>query len=110
MYGGEYNDSRIYGDNPECPANPCRVVVYNVTMVSFDFRIEQYNPQTKQYEMIFKDHTAEFVGDGTSAAYYGKEYTLNFTFPDVTAIKVYGFELVEGIYFSNNSIPGHEFS
>lgn len=110
LYGGEYNDSRIYGDNPECPANPCRVVVYNVTMVSFDFRIEQYNPQTKQYEMIFKDHTAEFVGDGTSAAYYGKEYTLNFTFPDVTAIKVYGFELVEGIYFSNNSIPGHEFS
>lgn len=110
LYGGEYSDSRIYGDNPECPTNPCRVVVYNVTTVSFDFRIEQYNPQTRQYETIFNDHTAEFVGDGTSAAYYGEQYTLNFTFPDVTAIKVYGFEPVEGIYFSNNSIPGHEFS
>lgn len=110
LYDGEYNDSRIYGDDPECPTNPCRIIIYNVTTASFDFRIEQYNPKTKVYETIFNDHIAKFVGDGTSAAYYGEQYTLNFTFPDITSIKVYGFEPAEGIYFSNDSIPGHEFS
>ena len=66
--------------------------------------------------MIFLKNTAVFTGTGTEAAFYGKDYTLSFTFPDnhraypvVTDMQVSGFKKLEGKTYVNNSIPGHEF-
>ncbi len=110
LYAGEYNDYRWFGDNPNCPENPCMISVSNVTDTAFDFRIEQWDPSSNSFNVIFNKHTAVFTGDGTTAAYFGKEYTLNFTFPDVTTIEVSGFDPTEGISYMCNGIPGHEFS
>lgn len=55
------------------------------------------------------DNTAEFNNDGT-ATFHGQEYTLTFTQSDITSLYVSGFGPAEGICYSCNSIPGHEFS
>lgn len=81
LYAGEYNDSRSFGD-----------------------------PSAGTFNLIFKEHTAVFTGDGSAAVYNGKQYTLNFTFPDITTIEVSGFDAAEGISYMCNGIPGHEFS
>ncbi|CAG9709908.1 conserved hypothetical protein [Clostridium neonatale] len=67
-------------------------------------------------KMIFLKNTAVFTGTGTEAAFYGKDYTLSFTFPDnhraypvVTDMQVSGFKKLEGKTYVNNRIPGHEF-
>lgn len=110
LYEGEYYDSRIFGNDLSCPKNPCRVVIYNVAVSSFDFRIEQRNEETEEYEVVFKDHSAQFIEDGTTAVYRGEKYTLNFSFPNITSIKIDGFDMVDDVLFYNNSIPGHESS
>lgn len=61
-------------------------------------------------ERICMDNTAVFTGDGSTAAFFGQEYTLNFNFHDVTSVNVPGFRPTEGITDSGNGIPGHEFS
>lgn len=110
LYAGEYNDYRSFGDNPACPENPCRIVISGVTDTSFTFKIEQWDPSAGTFNLIFKEHTAVFTGDGSAAVYNGKQYTLNFTFPDITTIEVSGFDATEGISYMCNGIPGHEFS
>lgn len=77
---------------------------------SFDFAIWQYNSITGSNNIIFKQNTAIFTGDGSTATYFGQQYTLHFSFPDVTSIVVTGFEPTEGITYSYNGIPGHKFS
>lgn len=109
LYEGEYDDDRLYGE-ADCPDNFCRVVISNVTETSFDFRIEQYDPASGNYGQIFKDHTAEFTGSGDTAAFYGEQYTLEFTFPSEVSVRISGFAPVEGVTFCNDSIPGHGFS
>lgn len=115
LYEGVYFDNRRYGGD-ETPETVYEVHISGVTETSFDFAIYEVHDATGEQKLIFKSHTAEFTGDGTTAAYYGKEYTLQFSFPDghgslpkVTEMKVSGFSPVEGILFVNNSVPGHEF-
>ncbi|MDD3217759.1 MAG: YARHG domain-containing protein [Lachnospiraceae bacterium] len=110
LYPGDYHDIRIYGDNPERVNNYVTVVISNVTSTGFDFKITRYNTQTNNYDVIFRSHTAVFTGNGTTATYYGQQYTLNFSFPRITELTVTGFSDAEGITFANNGIPGHEFS
>lgn len=117
LYEGSYNDERVYGDNPDCPESPASLKISNITETSFDFCITQHNRNSNEEEVIFLTNTAIFTEDGTTAAFYGKQYTLYFTFPDyysalpdVVSIEVSGFEPVEGVTFSDNGIPGHEFS
>ena len=94
----------------------CEIDISNITDTSFDFTVYEVNELEETRSMIFKTHTAVFQGDGTTAVYNGKEYTLNFTFPDyhtslphVTDMEVTGFALLEGETYMNNSVPGHEF-
>ncbi|WP_411682110.1 hypothetical protein [Clostridium thailandense] len=118
LYNGTYFDDRRFGDN--VLENYCEVVISNVTNNSFDFTVYEVDVQAGKKEnrkVIFLKNTAVFTGDGTKAAFYGKDYTLNFTFPNnhnaypvVTDIKVSGFKPLEGHTYVNNGIPGHEFS
>ena len=110
LYAGEYKDSRSYGDNPNCPDNWCSIIIYNVTASSFDFFIQQYQPEKQSSVVVFNPHRAIFIDNGQRAAYYGKEYDLFFSFENITDLSVSGFETTDGCVYSNNSIPGHEFS
>ena len=94
-----------------------KVNVSNVTDTSFDFTIYYVNETEGSEEVVFRTHTAVFVGDGMEAVYDGEDYYLTFTFPDyheaypdATDMEISGYGPVEGMTFSNNSIPGHEFS
>lgn len=114
LYEGTYFDDRRFGDN--ILENFCEVAISNVRDNSFDFTIYQVDTKTKEKKVIFLTNTAVFIGDGTKAAFYGKNYTLNFTFPNnhgaypvVTDMKVSGFQPLEGKTYVNNGIPGHEF-
>lgn len=96
----------------------CEVSISNVTDTSFDFTVyEVVDSQKVEKKVSFLKNTAVFIDDGTTAAFYGNDYTLNFTFPnnhnalpDVTDINISGFDILEGNTYSNNGIPGHEFS
>ena len=94
-----------------------KVKVSNVTDTSFDFTIYYVNETEGSEEVVFRTHTAVFVGDGMEAVYDGVDYYLTFTFPDyheaypdATDMEISGYGPVEGMTFSNNIIPGHEFS
>lgn len=115
LYEGTYFDDRRFGDN--ILETFCQVVVSNVTDTSFDFTIYELDGKTEEKKVIFLTNTALFTGDGIEAAFYGKDYTLQFTFPDdrgaypvAIEIKISGFEPLEGKTYVNNGIPGHEFS
>lgn len=116
LYNGTYFDDRRFGDN--ILKNYCEVVISNVTNTSFDFTVYEVNvvDGKKDKKVIFLRNTAVFTGDGTKATFYGKDYTLNFTFPNyhnaypvVTGMKISGFKPLEGKTYVNNGIPGHEF-
>lgn len=114
LYEGTYFDDRRFGDN--VLESYCEIAISNITDTSFDFTIYQLDSKTKEKKVIFLKNTALFIGDGTTAAFYGKSYTLNFTFPNnhgaypiVTDMKISGFEPLEGKTYVNNGIPGHEF-
>lgn len=117
LYEGTYFAEEVYkmaadlGDGIYC-----EIDISNITDTSFDFTVYEVNESEETRSMIFKTHMAVFQGDGTTAVYNGKEYTLNFTFPDyhtslphVTDMEVTGFALLEGETYMNNSVPGHEF-
>ncbi|MBM7871413.1 hypothetical protein JOC70_002913 [Clostridium pascui] len=115
LYEGIYFDDRGFGDN--VLESFCEVVISNVKDNSFDFTIYQVDAKTENKKVIFLTNTAVFIGDGTKAAFYGKNYTLNFTFPNnhraypvVTDMQISGFEPLNGKTYVNNGIPGHEFS
>jgi len=115
LYEGTYFDDRRFGDN--ILESFCEVVISNVRDDSFDFTIYQVDGKTENKKVIFLTNTAVFIGDGTKAAFYGKNYTLNFTFPNnhraypvVTDMMISGFAPLEGKTYVNNGIPGHEFS
>lgn len=117
LYNGTYFDDRRFGDN--VLKNYCEVAISNVTNTSFDFTIYEVNTldgKTESKKVIFLKNTAVFTGDGSKAVFYGKNYTLNFTFPNnhnaypvVTDIEISGFHPLEGKTYVNNGIPGHEF-
>lgn len=115
LYEGTYFDDRRFGDN--ILESSCEVVISNVRDNSFDFTIYQVDGKTENKKVIFLTNTAVFIGDGTKAAFYGKNYTLTFTFPNnhraypvVTDMQISGFAPLEGKTYVNNGIPGHEFS
>lgn len=117
LYEGTYFDDKRFGE--EGVKNYCEVEISNVTNTSFDFTIYEVNESEGKKEnkkVIFLKNTAVFIEDGTKAAFYGKEYTLNFTFPNkhnayivVTDMEISGFKPLEGKTYVNNKIPGHEF-
>lgn len=120
VYAGSYFDSKCYGENRPNPYN--EVVISNITDTSFDFTVNELeytdikNSAKQTRKLIFKTNTAVFIEDGTKAAFYGKDYTLIFTFPNdhgafpvVTDMKITGFKPLEGNTYLNNGIPGHEF-
>lgn len=115
LYEGTYFDDRRFGDN--ILKTFCEVVISNVTDTSFDFTVYQVvDAQKGQKKVIFLKNTAVFIADGTKATFYGKNYTLHFTFPNnhgaypvVTDMKISGFEPLECKTYVNNGIPGHEF-
>lgn len=117
LYEGTYFDNRRFGENTL--NNYCEVVISNITNTSFDFTVYEVNASDGKKEnkkVIFIKNTAVFIGDGTKAAFYGKDYTLNFAFPNnhnaypvVTDIEISGFEPLKGKTYVNNGIPGHEF-
>ncbi|MDF2988797.1 MAG: hypothetical protein K0R50_4307 [Eubacterium sp.] len=117
LFDGVYYDDRRIGDN--ILKDYCEVEISNITDTSFDFTVYEVNVEEgeKNKKVIFRTNTAVFTGDGMKAAFYGKKYTLEFTFPNyhnaeplVTDIEISGFEPLEGKTYANNGIPGHEFS
>ncbi len=115
LYEGTYFDDKCFGET--MLKSYCEVVISNITDTSFDFTVYQVvDAEKKEKKVIFNKNTAIFIGDGTKAAFYGKEYTLNFTFPNlhnaypiVTDMQISGFAPLEGKDYVNNGIPGHEF-
>lgn len=117
LYNGTYFDDKCFGEHPL--KNYCEIVISNVTNTSFDFTIYEVNVSDGNKEnkkVIFLKNTAIFTGDGTKATFYGKNYTLNFTFPNyhhaypaVTDMQISGFKPLESNTYVNNGIPGHEF-
>lgn len=117
LYEGTYFDDKRFGEDGV--KNYCEVEISNVTNTSFDFTIYEVNESEGKKEnkkVIFLKNTAVFIEDGTKAAFYGKEYTLNFAFPNkhnayivVTDMEISGFKPLEGKTYVNNKIPGHEF-
>lgn len=117
LYNGTYFDNKCFGEH--ILKNYCEVVISNVTNTSFDFTIYEVNVSDgnkKNKNVIFLKNTAVFTGDGSKATFYGKNYTLNFTFPNyhhaypvVTDMEISGFKPLEGNTYVNNGIPGHEF-
>ena len=115
LYEGTYFDDKRFGEN--MLKSYCEVVISNVTGTSFDFTVYQVIDAEKgEKKVIFSKNTAIFIGDGTKAAFYGKEYTLNFAFPNhhgaypvVTDMEISGFGPLEGKDYVNNGIPEHEF-
>lgn len=124
LYDINYFDESILGFNENNVINGqyiaddyYELVITNVADTMFDFTVFKVNAKTGAGEEAFPTSTASFTGDGTTAAYHGKDCTLSFSFPDdrssfpvVTSIQVSGFSPIEGIKFTNNNIPGHEFS
>jgi hypothetical protein len=110
LYKGTYWDERRLGDNYLNLKNYCEVVISNVTNTSFDFTIYEVDRETENRKVIFLTNTAVFTGDGIKATFYGNNYTLNFTFPSLTEIKISGFKPLEDKTYLNNKIPGHECS
>lgn len=118
LYAGTYFDDGVYGEKGK--KDYCEVDISNITNTSFDFTVYQVKVNAsngkKDRKVIFLKNTAIFIGDGTKAAFYGKSYTLNFTFPNnhnaypiVTDMKISGFKPLEGNDYVDNKIPGHEF-
>lgn len=115
LYEGIYFDDKCYGEDVLKPY--CEVAISNVTDTSFDFTVYQVvDVVKKEKKVIFLKNTAVFTGDGTKAAFYGKDYTIHFIFPNyhnaypvVTDMEISGFKPLEGKTFVNNGIPGHEF-
>lgn len=114
LYEGTYFDDGVYKDT--ILKKYYEVVISNVTNTSFNFTAYEVDRDTKNREVIFIENTAVFTGDGTKATFYGKNYTLNFTFPNnhgaypvVTDMEISGFKPLEGKTYVNNGIPGHEF-
>lgn len=112
---GVYFDDVLYGMEPG-PKTNNEITISNITGTSFDFTVNTRTMATDTTEEIFPKSTAVFIGDGTTAVYYGDNETITFTFPDnhkslpvVTDITVKGLAEIEGATFVNNSIPGHEF-
>lgn len=110
LYEGTYWDERCLDDNILNLKSYCEVVISNVTNTSFDFTVYEVDRQTENRKVIFLTNTAVFIADGKSAAFYGKDYTLNFTFPSITEVKISGFKPLEDKTYLNNKIPGHECS
>lgn len=115
LYEGIYFDNKRFGET--FLKNYCEISISNITDTSFDFTIYQVDAEKNDKKVIFMKNTAIFIGDGTKAAFYGKDYTLNFTFPNnhnaypvVTDMVISGFTPLEGKTYVNNGIPGHEFS
>lgn len=116
LYEGTYFDDKVFGENTL--SNYCEIKISNLTDTSFDFAIYEVNVSDgkEDRKIIFNKNTAVFTGSGTEAAFYGKDYTLSFTFPDnhraypiATDMQVSGFKPLEGKTYVNNGIPGHEF-
>ena len=115
LYEGTYFDDKRFGEN--MLKTYCEVVISNVTDNSFDFTVYQVVDAAKgEKKVIFLKNTAVFIGDGTKAAFNGKNYTINFAFPNyhraypvVTDMEISGFPPLEGNDYVNNGIPGHEF-
>ncbi len=110
------DESRIVG-NQGFPEDTYAINISNITSSSFDFEIVINDGQSDVVTTVVPLSTAHFVEDGTVAEYYGVDYDLRFTFandynalPDVVQIKVEGLEMLDGINFINNGVPGHEFS
>lgn len=117
LYEGAYRESSFYaGSGPV--KDYYSLNISNITDTSFEFAVCLMDGTTGNVkETMFAPNTALFVGDGTTAVFCGKQYTLTFTFPDdhgaypdVTDIVVSGFSYLEGKTMTNNSVPGHEFS
>lgn len=123
LYEATYFDESIYGfeddkiiDGVYQLDDYYEVDISNVTDTSFNFAIYEVDGETDNRSLIFKNHTAVFTGDGTTAAYNGEKYTLNFTFPDmhgahpdIADMQISGFPPLEGVTLVYNDIPGHEF-
>ncbi|MDT8717128.1 hypothetical protein IAI10_10710 [Clostridium sp. 19966] len=118
LYAGTYFDSGVYGG--KIKNDYCEIAISNITNTSFDFTVYEVKVNVsngkKARKVIFLKNTAVFIGDGTKASFYGKNYNLNFTFPNyhnaypiVTDMEVFGFQPLEGKDYVNNGIPGHEF-
>jgi hypothetical protein len=119
LYEGNYFDEGVYKyvDTPatESPFVYCEIIISNITDTSFDFAISETVMATNESTVIFPTSTAFFEGDGTEAAFYGKDQTIHFEFPKdqdlypiIRDMKVTGFPKLEGNTYINNSIPGHE--
>jgi len=106
LHEGTYLDDRYLGHNIAKLKNYCEVVISNVTNISFDFIVYEVDMETEDKKVIFLKNTAVFTGDGMTAAFYGNNYTLNFTFPNITDVKISGFKPLEGKTYVNNGIPG----
>lgn len=123
LYEATYFDESVYGvedekiiDGVYQPDDYYNVDISNVTDTAFDFTIYKVDGKTEDRSLIFKKHTAIFTGDGTTAAYNGEKYTLNFTFPDlhgahpdIADMQISGFAPLNGVTLVYNQIPGHEF-
>ncbi len=116
LYEGTYFDDKVFGEN--ALRNYCEIEISNITDTSFDFTVYEVNvsDEKEDRKIIFNKNTAVFTGSGTEAAFYGKDYTITFKFPDnhlaypiVTDIQVSGFGALEDGTYVNNNIPGHEF-
>ncbi|MFQ9012718.1 MAG: M56 family metallopeptidase [Lacrimispora saccharolytica] len=117
VYEGEYIDERLREGDPNLIEGGHTVITSNITDTSFDFTIYYLDFIKGQENVVFRTHTAVFVEDGMKAVYDGQEYYLVFTFPDyhdshpdVTHMEVTGYGPAEGVTFSNNKVPGHQFS
>ena len=106
---GDYFDSKCFGR--EMQSKYYEIEVSNVRDTSFDFTIYeiQHEELEEKRNVIFMTNTAIFIGDGSEAAFYGDDYTLEFKFlnyhgayPVITDISVSGIEEIEGITFVNN--------
>lgn len=116
LYEGTYFDDKCFGENQL--KNYCEVEISNIANTSFDFTVYEVKVADgkKDKKVIFNKNTAFFIEDGMKATFKGKEYSLNFTFPNnhkafpaVTDMKISGFKQLEGNTYVNNKIPGHEF-
>ena len=110
LHEGTYLDEIYLGHNIAKLKNYCEVEISNVTNISFDFTVYEVDMETENKKVIFLRNTAVFTGDGMTATFYGNNYTLNFTFPNITDVKISGFKPLEGKTYLNNKIPGHECS
>ena len=117
VFDGSYRDNKVF-TSATLLKNYTEIIVSNVTETTFDFIIYQVvDSESGDKEVLIDKNTATFIGDGTIAIYEGKEYTLNFTFPNyhnslpvVTDIEVTGVEQFKGNTYTNNGLPGHEFN